>query len=145
LQRDPTKDVADRHVDIPADRRADGIRDLGQVGGEGEHNQPANGAAEVQLVVEHIRRLRQLDAGDPDYGCGPDEDGDEQSQREGVHLLTMRRACSRHNIDPIHTFWPISLAYKQKRPPAVEARRWPVAPTGVDPVTFRFSVERSTN
>lgn len=39
----------------------------------------------------------------------------------------------------------ITLCPKTKKSPKLMLRGLLVAPTGVDPVTFRFSVERSTN
>jgi hypothetical protein len=85
LDRDAAEDVADRDRHVARQGRADRDRDLGQVRRDGEHDQPAEGAADVQPVVEHVGGLRQLDAGDPGDGGRGDEDDDQEPEREGVH------------------------------------------------------------
>ena len=52
-------------------------RDLGQVRGDGQDDEPAEGTAQVQPRVEDVRRLRQLDSRDPHHRGGRDEDDDD--------------------------------------------------------------------
>ncbi len=59
---------------------ADGDGDLGQVRGDGQDDEAAERTAQVQAGVEHVRRLRELDAGDPDDGRSRDEDEREQQR-----------------------------------------------------------------
>lgn len=85
LQGDPAQDVADRDRDVAGGGGADGDGDLGQVRGDGEDDQPAQGAAEVEVRVDDVGALRQPDAGEPDDDPSGDEDGDEKPERQGVH------------------------------------------------------------
>ncbi len=85
LQGDAAEDVADRDLDLTARCSGDRDRDLGQVGGDGEHDQPAESVPEVQLVVQDVRGLGELDTREPDHHTRRDEDRKQDRQRQMCH------------------------------------------------------------
>ncbi len=85
LDSDAAKQVADGDLDIPRDRGADGDGDLGQVGGDGEQDDPAECGAEVEAFGQHVGVLRQRDARHPDHRRRGQEDREQDEGGQGRH------------------------------------------------------------
>jgi len=81
LDGDATENVADGDVEPVGRGRADGDRDLGQVGRDREQDQAAERRSEVQPVGQHVGARAQPDAGDPDDHRADDEDGEVGRER----------------------------------------------------------------
>ena len=60
---------------VVRERRARGDRDLRQVRRDREEDETADGLADAEPVVEHVRRRREMNARDPHgrRACGEDE------------------------------------------------------------------------
>ena len=71
---------------MPGQRRADGDRDLGQVGRNREQDHAAQGSAEVQALSQDVGVVRQLDPGDPDHDGGDDEDQEKDQRGQRGHV-----------------------------------------------------------
>jgi hypothetical protein len=63
------------------ERRAHGDGNLGQVGGDGEDDEAAEGLAQAEARRQDVGRSGELDARDPDGGGGGDEEGEQDRQR----------------------------------------------------------------
>ena len=85
LQRDAAEQVAHGDTDVARHRRADGDGDLRQVRRDRQHDEPAQGRAEVQPLGQHVGLVGQLHPGHPDRRCRHDEDPQQQRQRETRH------------------------------------------------------------
>ncbi|MBB5932197.1 hypothetical protein FHS34_007706 [Streptomyces echinatus] len=70
LDGDAAEDVADGDIELAGQGGADGDGDLREVGGDRQEYQPAQRAAQVKALGEHVRVVGQLDTRVPDDGRG---------------------------------------------------------------------------
>jgi hypothetical protein len=84
LDRDAAEDVPDRDAEVVRERGARRDRDLGQVRRQRQDHEPADRLAEAEPVVEHVGRVREVNARDPDGGCGGEEHEHEKRERHAA-------------------------------------------------------------
>src|SRR5262249_54137424 len=85
LDGDAAEDVPDRDAQVMRDRGADDDRDLWQVRHDGQEDQAAERLPKSQPRLEHIRRVGELGAREPDRRSGGQEDDEQRGYRQRIH------------------------------------------------------------
>jgi hypothetical protein len=84
LDGDTAEDVPDRDAEVVRERRARRDRDLRQVRCNREEDEPSDRLSDAEPVVEHVGRVRKLDACNPDGAGCTGEDEHQKGQRHAA-------------------------------------------------------------
>jgi len=81
LNGNAAQDIADGDIEVVVERGACRDRDLGQVGGDREEDEPAEGLPEPRARRQYIRGVGERRTRYPDGDGGNGEDSEQKGQR----------------------------------------------------------------